>query len=126
MWLVTAAITNGWRYEPFKFIIANFGSTPIERLHIQAFENAAVIPESFNNGTSSTAKMLGLITYQSSDPSYLNSHINTRNVEKVNKHLAVQLESHVSFDAKLENADDITIGVPYYQEAYVCDMILKA
>lgn len=97
-----------FRREPFKILVANFGSIPIEIYQLQAIVKSATHPEIAYQPRGDAPSHPGRVD----DGEFRKHHIDPKTIDTINKDLSDQRESRMSAEEKPTTAGDINIDVP--------------
>lgn len=124
MRLAGTCIGNVEPDQPFRILIANFGDHPIALLTHQVVGAASTHPEKQFESHMSHGEVLGL-SPDDRDTKFHKHHVNVRDIETINKHLAYQWEEHTYVRDKRITADDIEIDEPDDNKSAIREMLRK-
>lgn len=110
--------------QPFHILVANFSNHELDMHPRQVIAYTTPRPEAIEESYIIHIEMLGLIP-EDSDIKFCKQHVDVRNIETMNKHVADQREQHMSEDERPVTADDLDLDTLHKRDEDVQNMPRK-
>lgn len=118
-------VGNVHQNEHFKTLVGNFCSNTTDYCSRQPIDQEVSHSVYLVEAQISNGEMLGIILDEPMDGKFRNLHIDPKNIDTINNHLADKNQSYMSPEEKETTAEEIKIRFLLEKEAVVGDMIWK-